>query len=66
MKKIIKTFISLFVLLTVTQSCKNDLEVLAPGKEMVSVYGILDPTQDIQNIRINNHTDKQENTCNTW
>jgi len=53
MKKIIKTFISLFVLLTVTQSCKNDLEVLAPGKEMVSVYGILDPTQDIQNIRIN-------------
>lgn len=34
-------------------SCKNDLEVLAPGKEMVSVYGVLDATQPVQNIRIN-------------
>ena len=34
-------------------SCKNELEVLVPGKEMVSVYGILDATQPIQNIRIN-------------
>lgn len=34
-------------------SCKNDLEVLAPGKESVSVYGILNPTQQTQNIRIN-------------
>ena len=34
-------------------SCKNELEVLAPGKEMVSVYGILDVTQPVQNIRIN-------------
>lgn len=34
-------------------SCKNDLEVLAPGKESVSVYGILNPNERTQNIRIN-------------
>jgi len=34
-------------------SCKNDLEVLAPGKETVSVYGVLNPNQSTQNIRIN-------------
>jgi hypothetical protein len=34
-------------------SCKNDLEVLAPGKESVSVYGIINPNERVQNIRIN-------------
>ncbi len=34
-------------------SCKNDLDVLAPGKESVSVYGILNPNEGVQNIRIN-------------
>lgn len=34
-------------------SCKNDLDVLAPGKEAVSVYGILNPNETVQNIRIN-------------
>jgi hypothetical protein len=34
-------------------SCKNDLEVLAPGKESVSVYGIINPNESVQNIRIN-------------
>jgi len=34
-------------------SCKNDLEVLAPGKESVSVYGVLNPNEAVQNIRIN-------------
>jgi hypothetical protein len=53
MKKIIASFCTLFSLVLVFTSCKNDLEVLAPGKEMVSVYGILDPTQPVQNIRIN-------------
>jgi hypothetical protein len=34
-------------------SCKNDLDVLAPGEEAVSVYGILNPNASVQNIRIN-------------
>lgn len=34
-------------------SCKNDLDVLAPGEEAVSVYGIINPNQSVQNIRIN-------------
>lgn len=49
------SIISLFVLglSIIFTSCKNDLKVLAPGKESVSVYGILNPNQSIQNIRIN-------------
>ncbi len=34
-------------------SCKNKLDVLAPGEESVSVYGILNPNENTQNIRIN-------------
>jgi hypothetical protein len=34
-------------------SCKNDLEVLAPGEEAVSVYGIINPSESVQKIRIN-------------
>ena len=34
-------------------SCKNDLDVFAPGEEAVSVYGILNPNETVQNIRIN-------------
>lgn len=34
-------------------SCKNDLDVLAPGEESISVYGILNPNEPVQNIRIN-------------
>ncbi len=34
-------------------SCKNELDVLAPGEETISVYGILNPNQAVQNIRIN-------------
>ena len=34
-------------------SCKNDLDVLAPGEESVSVYGVLNPNEPVQNIRIN-------------
>lgn len=49
---------SVLILLTLVftslfTSCKNDLEVLAPGKESVSVYGILNPNERTQNIRIN-------------
>lgn len=34
-------------------SCKNDLDVFAPGEESVSVYGVLNPNESIQKIRIN-------------
>ncbi len=34
-------------------SCKNDLDVLAPGDETVSVYGVINPNEPIQKIRIN-------------
>lgn len=34
-------------------SCKNDLDVLAPGKETISVYGVLNPNEVVQFIRIN-------------
>lgn len=53
MKKRIISFYSIIALSLIFTSCKNDLEVLAPGKEMVSVYGVLDATQPVQNIRIN-------------
>ena len=43
------SFITAFTL----SSCKNDLDVLAPGEESVSVYGIINPNQSVQNIRIN-------------
>ena len=53
MKKVF-LYISLTILITiVSTSCKNDLDVLAPGEESVSVYGILNPNQSVQNIRIN-------------
>jgi hypothetical protein len=53
MKKIIIS-LSLVIIASVTfTSCKNDLNVLAPGKEVVSVYGILNPNEPVQNIRIN-------------
>ena len=43
------SFITAFTL----NSCKNDLDVLAPGEESVSVYGIINPNEPIQNVRIN-------------
>ncbi len=53
MKKLIIS-LSLVIIASVTfTSCKNDLNVLAPGKEVVSVYGILNPNEPLQNIRIN-------------
>jgi hypothetical protein len=53
MKKInIAFYIAAFSLSFLT-ACKNDLEVLAPGKESVSVYGVINPNEAVQNIRIN-------------
>ena len=46
-------------------SCKNKLNVIAPGKEMVSIYGVLNPNDAVQNIRINKVfvTDGDANTA---
>ncbi len=50
--KILYITVSILSTLALT-SCKNDLDVLAPGKESVSVYGVLNPNLAVQNIRIN-------------
>ncbi len=47
-------YIGLFIITALSlPSCKNELDVLAPGEESVSVYGILNPSEPVQNIRIN-------------
>jgi hypothetical protein len=53
MKKLIISLSLIIVASVIFTSCKNDLNVLAPGKEVVSVYGILNPNEPAQNIRIN-------------
>jgi hypothetical protein len=54
--KMKKAYLYIGILFTAAISfsgCKNDLNVLAPGQEMISVYGILNPSEPVQNIRIN-------------
>ncbi len=52
--KNIKLYIGLLATAVISlSSCKNDLDVLAPGEESVSVYGVLNPNEKVQNIRIN-------------
>lgn len=52
--KNIKLYIGLLAITVISlSSCKNDLNVLAPGDEAVSVYGIINPNASVQNIRIN-------------
>lgn len=52
--KNIKLYTGLFAAALISlSSCKNDLDVLAPGEESVSVYGVLNPNETVQNIRIN-------------
>ena len=48
--KIIFIFLGI---ITLFNSCKNDLKILAPYKEAVSVYGVLNPWDSRQYIRIN-------------
>lgn len=52
-KRTIYTSLAVITALLAITSCKNDLDVLAPGEESVSVYGVLNPNEQIQNIRIN-------------
>jgi hypothetical protein len=52
--KNIKLYIGLLATALISlSSCKNDLDVLAPGEGTVSVYGVLNPNESVQNIRIN-------------
>lgn len=47
-------YIGLFIISAFSfASCKNNLDVLAPGEESVSVYGILNADEPVQKIRIN-------------
>ena len=49
-------FKAFFIFSTITvlfNSCKNDLKILAPYKETVSVYALLNPQESRQYIRIN-------------
>ncbi len=51
--KIILGTLFIFIYLILFNSCKNKLEILAPYKELVSVYAILNPQEQYQFIRIN-------------
>lgn len=55
MKKYRWSIISLiiFFVFIMFNSCKNKLNILAPYKELVSVYAILNPQEQYQYIRIN-------------
>ena len=53
MKKIVLSLSFIIVAVVIFTSCKNDLNVFAPGKELVSVYGIINTNDLVQNIRIN-------------
>ncbi|MCD6068126.1 MAG: hypothetical protein K0S33_2952 [Bacteroidetes bacterium] len=52
MRKIFVFGVLSFVLL-VSNSCKNDLDSLAPYVESVAVYGLIDPNDSVNYIRVN-------------
>lgn len=52
MKKIFSIF-SLLVVLAINNSCKNDLDATAPYKESIVVYGLIDPADSVNYIRVN-------------
>src|SRR5687768_6827809 len=43
----------LFVVVLFFASCKNDLELTAPYKEIPTIYAVLNPQDPVQTIRIN-------------
>lgn len=48
-----KTGIVIFLLAFVFNSCKNDLKLNAPYKEVPSIYAVINPQDKIQIIRVN-------------
>src|SRR4051812_36753311 len=53
MRSALKLTAVLTAIIGLFNSCKNELHILAPYKESVSVYGILNPDTNLQIIRIN-------------
>lgn len=49
--RLLQGFLAIFALLLVG-SCSNDLDVNAPPKDVYVVYGILNPKNEVQSIRI--------------
>lgn len=52
MKKIFSGVALLSIILGLT-TCKNDLDILSPYKEIPSIYAVLNPQDNIQMIRVN-------------
>jgi hypothetical protein len=48
-----KSFLILSFILLFVASCKNDLELNAPYKEIPSIYAVLNPYESLQMIRVN-------------
>lgn len=47
------SLVYLFLIVTLFNSCKNDLDALAPYKESIAVYGLIDPADSVNYIRVN-------------
>jgi hypothetical protein len=47
------SLICLCITFALFNSCKNDLDALAPYKESIAVYGLIDPTDSVNYIRVN-------------
>ena len=50
--KLISLIYLVFIVATFN-SCKNDLDALAPYKESIAVYGLIDPADSVNYIRVN-------------
>ncbi len=50
MNKLLKVFCAIVLL---QSSCKTDIDLLAPYKETMVIYGLLDPSDSVQVLRIN-------------
>ena len=47
------SLIYLVFIVAIFNSCKNDLDALAPYKESIAVYGLIDPADSVNYIRVN-------------
>ncbi len=53
MKKAIALLWSSLVMMIVFTSCENEVDITAEWREVIAVYGLLDPLQEAQYIKIN-------------
>ena len=47
------SLIYIVFIVAIFNSCKNDLDALAPYKESIAVYGLIDPADSVNYIRVN-------------